>query len=69
MTVYFNADIHSLKATTSNNLNDPEPHIRLLWLSKEESSQILFIDCEVDTVGSFNIFPLYKVKALFGENI
>ena len=40
-----------------------------MWLSQESSSQIFQIDCEVDTGASCNILPLYKAKALFGENL
>lgn len=69
--VYFNVPIHHLKTVTVENLNHPksEPHIRPLWLSQESSSQIFQIDCEVDTGASCNILPLYKAKALFGEDL
>ena len=69
--VYFNAPIHHLKTVTVESLNHPksEPHIRPLWLSQESSSQIFQIDCEVDTGASCNILPLYKAKALFGEDL
>ena len=69
--VYFNAPIHHLKTVTVESLNHPksEPHIRPLWLSQESSSQIFQIDCEVDTRASCNILPLYKAKALFGEDL
>ena len=33
------------------------------------SSQIFQIDCEVDTGASCNILPLYKAKALFGDDL
>ena len=69
--VYFNAPIHHLKTVTVESLNHPksEPHIRPLWLSQESSSQIFQIDCEVDNRASCNTLPLYKAKALFGENL
>ena len=69
--VYFNVPIHHLKTVTVESLNHPksEPHIRPLWLSQESSSQIFQIDCEVDTGASCNILPLYKAKALFGEDL
>ena len=71
--VYFNAPtcIHHLKTVTVESLNHPksEPHIRPLWLSQEPSLQIFQINCEVDTGVSCNILPLYKAKALFGENL
>lgn len=69
--VYFNAPIHHLKTVTVESLNHPksEPHIRPLWLSEEFSSQIFQIDFEVDTGASCNILPLYKAKALFGNDL
>ena len=69
--VYFNAPIHHLKTVTVESLNHPksEPHICPLWISQESSSQIFQIDCEVDTGASCNILPLYKAKALFGEDL
>ena len=69
--VYFNAPIHHLKTVTMESLNHPksEPHIRPLWISQESSSQIFQIDCEVDTGASCNILPLYKAKALFGDDL
>ena len=69
--VYFNVPIHHLKTVTVESLNHPksEPHICPLWLSQESSSQIFQIDCEVDTGASCNILPLYKAKALFGEDL
>ena len=69
--VYFNAPIHHLKTVTVESLNHPksEPHICPLWLSQESSSQIFQIDCEVDTSVSCNILPLYKAKALFGNDL
>ena len=67
--VYFNAPIHHLKPITVESLNDQksEPHIRPLWLTQE--SQIFQIDCEVDTGASCKSLPLYKAKALFGEDL
>jgi len=69
--VYFNAPIHYLKTVAIESLNHPksEPHIRPLWLSQEPSSQIFQIDCEVDTGATCNILPLYKAKALFGDDL
>ena len=69
--VYCNTDVHNIKTAIVKSLNNPrpEPQIRLVWLSKELSSQIYCTDCEVDTGASCNILPLYKVKTLFGENI
>ena len=69
--VYFNALIHHLKTVTVGSLSHPqsESHIRPLWLSQESSSQIFQIDCEVDTGASCNILPLYKAKALFGDDL
>jgi len=69
--VYFNAPIHHLKTVTVESLNHPksEPRIRPLWISQESSSQIFQINCEVDTGASCNILPLYKAKALFGEDL
>ena len=46
-----------------------EPHIHPFWLGQVSSSQIFQIDCEVDTGASCNILPLYKAKALFGEDL
>ena len=69
--VYFNALIHHLKTVTVESLNHPkpEPCIPPLRLSQESSSQIFQIDCKVDTSASCNILPLYKAKALFGNNL
>ena len=69
--VYFSANVHTLSTVSVNRLNNPkrEPHIRPLWLSKEPSTQVFCISCEVDTGASCNILPLYKAKALFGKNL
>ena len=69
--VYFGADVNTLKTATVKSLNNPrpEPQIRPLQLRTELSSQIYNRDCEVNTTGSCNILPLYKVRTLFGENI
>ena len=60
-----------LKTATAKSLNNPRPEskIRPLWLSKELLSQICCLYCEVDTGASCYILPLYKVKAVFRENI
>ena len=69
--VYFNAPILHLKTVTVESLNHPkpEPCFPPLRLSQESSSQIFQIDCKVDTSASCNILPLYKAKALFGNNL
>ena len=69
--VYFNAPIHHLKSVTVESLNDPksEPHIRLLWLSQESSSEIFRIDCKVATGARYNSVPLHKTIALSGEDL
>ena len=63
--VYFTVTVHHLKMVEVKTLNHPQqqPHIRPLWLSKEYSSQIFQISCEVDTGASCNILPMYKAKA------
>ena len=60
--VYVTATMHHLKMVMVKTLNHPQPlpHIRSLWLSKELSSQIFHIPCEVDTGTSSNILPLDK---------
>ena len=62
--VYFTATVHHLKTVMVKTLNhpQPQPHIRPLWLSKELSSQIFQISCEVDTGASCNILPCTKQK-------
>ena len=61
--------MHHLKMVMVKTLNHPQPlpHIRPLWLSKELSSQIFHIPCEVDTGTSSNILPLYKENALLEQ--
>ena len=67
--VYVTATMHHLKMVMVKTLNHPQPlpHIRPLWLSKELSSQIFHIPCEVDTGTSRNILPLYKENALLEQ--
>ena len=67
--VYVTATMHHLKMVMVKTLNHPQPlpHIRPLWLSKELSSQIFHIPCEVDTGTSSNILPLYKENALLEQ--
>ena len=69
--VYFNPPVHHLVTVTVESLNRQasEPHTRPLWISRECSSQVFQISCEVDTGASCNILPLYKTKALFGDDI
>ena len=61
--------MHHLKMVMVKTLNHPQPlpHIRPLWLSKEISSQIFHIPCEVDTGTSSNILPLCKANALLEQ--
>ena len=68
---WFYRDVHNIKTITIHSLNNPEhnTHIRPLWISRDASSQIFKIDCEVDTGAGCNILPLYKAKALFGEHL
>ena len=69
--MYFNASVHQLTTAKILSLNQPrpEPQIRPLWLSQSLSSRVFKIECEVDTGASCNILPLYKAKALFGDNL
>ncbi|CAH3194615.1 unnamed protein product [Porites evermanni] len=56
--------MHHLKMVMVKTLNHPPPlpHILPLWLSKELSSQIFYIPCEVDTGTSSNILPLLHIQ-------
>ena len=67
--IYFSADVKAIKKATVHILNNPRhtPHIRPMWLSKDRTSEIYNIDCEVDTGAACNILPLYKARALFGN--
>ncbi|CAH3188195.1 unnamed protein product [Porites lobata] len=67
--VYVTATMHHLKMVMVKTLNHPQPlpHIRSLWLSKELSSQIFHIPCEVDTGTSSNILPLDKANSLLEQ--
>ena len=69
--VYFNGPIHHLLTVAVESLKHPkaEPHIRPLWISQESSSQVFEISFEDDTGASCNILPLYKAKALFGDDL
>ena len=68
---FFKAPIHHLNIVIVESLNHPksEPHIRLLWLSQESSSEIFQIDCKIGTGGSCNILPLHKTIAPSGEDL
>ena len=61
----------SINTVAIHSLNNPKhtEHIKPLWLSRDPSSQVFRIDCEVDTGAGCNILPLYKAKALFGDEL
>ena len=43
-------------------------HIRPLWVTQSENSQIQQTKCEVDTGAGSNVLPTHKAKYLFGED-
>ena len=68
--VYF-TQVHQLATVKIKSLSNPamQEQIRPLWLSKGPGQQVFQIDCEVDTAAGCSVIPLYKAKALFGDNL
>ncbi|ELT93224.1 hypothetical protein CAPTEDRAFT_218552 [Capitella teleta] len=60
-------DATSVDFDSLNTFPDPnDPHLRPLWLSDPQKSDIHLIEAEVDSGAGCNTFPLYVCKIIFG---
>ncbi|ELU03773.1 hypothetical protein CAPTEDRAFT_192341 [Capitella teleta] len=60
-------DATSVDFDSLNTFPDPkDPHLRPLWFSDPQKSDIHLIEAEVDSGAGCNTFPLYVYKKIFG---
>ncbi|ELT88794.1 hypothetical protein CAPTEDRAFT_192742 [Capitella teleta] len=60
-------DATSVDFDSLNTFPDPkDPHLRPLWFSDPQKSDIHLIEAEVDSGAGCNTFPLYVYKTIFG---